>query len=131
MKMQKTFDNAEIGKRVRQLRKSRNMKQDELGIILGDHSVDPPIPLSRGQVSNLETAKRSWNINQLYAVARHFGCSIESLGVPSTKIEIPDLLARAKAIFENEEVTLEDKQELSEEILKLYISAKEQIKDKK
>ena len=128
MKMQRTFDNALIGKNVKLLRKQKNMKQDELAVVLGDHSVNPPIPLSRSQVSNLENNRRTWNINQIHAVAKFFGTSIECLGVPSTQIEIPDLLARTKLIFENENVPLEEKQELYEEVMKLYLSAKEQIK---
>lgn len=120
-KIQETFDNAEIGRRVRQLRKQHSMKQDQLCELL---------QLSRGQISNLETNKRRWAINQIYAVADFFGVSIEALGVPSTKVEIPDLLARAKTIFENENVPLEDKQELSEEIYAMYLEIKNKIKDK-
>lgn len=130
MKTLETFDNAEIGRKVRQLRKSRGMRQDELGLILGDHSVDPPIPLSRGQVSNLETAKRRWNINQIKAVADYFKVDIHTLGIPNTKIEIPDLLARSRDIFENDDVPLEQKQELAEMIYSMYIEAKTQVKEK-
>ena len=126
--MQKTFDNALIGKRVKQLRKQKGLRQDELAIVLGDHSVNPPIPLSRSQVSNLENNRRTWNINQIHAVAKFFGTSIEALGIPTTQIETNELLTRAKLIFENESVPIEDKQELYEEVMKLYLSAKEQIK---
>ena len=118
-KIQETFDNALIGKNVRSLRKKKGLRQDELCELLN---------LSRGQISNLECNKRRWNINQIYAVANFFGTDIESLGIPQTKVEIPDLLARTKLIFENENVPLEEKQELYEEVMKLYISAKEQIK---
>lgn len=120
-KIQVTFDNAEIGRRVRMLRKQRSMKQDQLCELLN---------LSRGQISNLETNKRSWNINQIYAVADFFGVSIESLGVPSTKVEIPDLLARAKTIFENESVPLQEKQELSEQIYSMYLDIKNKLNEK-
>lgn len=118
-KIQETFDNRLIGERVRQLRKQHSMKQDQLCELLN---------LSRGQISNLETNKRSWNINQIYAVANFFNVSIESLGVPSTKVEIPDLLARAKTIFENESLPMEEKQELAESIYSLYLEVKSQIK---
>lgn len=128
MKMQKTFDNALIGKRIKQLRKQHSMRQDELAVVLGDHSVNPPIPLSRSQVSNLENNRRTWNINQIHAAAKFFGVSIESLGIPTTQVETTDLLERTKLIFENESVPIEEKQELYEEVMKLYISAKEQIK---
>lgn len=122
--MQQVLDTKEIGSRVRQLRKARSMKQDDLGMILGDGKT----PLSRGQVSNLETGKRNFNIHQIKKLADFFGVSLEVLGVDSEELEVNDLLARARVIFENESVSLNDKQDLAEEIYKLYILAKEQIK---
>ena len=126
MKIQKSLDTSEIGSRVRRLRKARSMKQDELGYILRDKETDKP--LSRGQVSNLETGKRNFNIHQLKTIADYFNVSLETLGVTTQEVEIPDLLSRATLIFQNENISLEEKQELSEEIMKLYILAKEQIK---
>ena len=54
MKIQKSIDTKEIGAKIKHLRKSRSMTQDELGTVLGG--------LSRGQVSNLETGRRNLNI---------------------------------------------------------------------
>lgn len=122
-KLQKSFDTKEVGSKIRQLRKSRSMKQDELGEILGG--------LSRGQVSNLETGKRNLNIHQIKTLADFFGVSLETLGLKSDEVEVTDLLTRAKLIFENDIVPIEEKQELYEEVMRLYLSAKEQIKDKK
>lgn len=122
-KLQKSFDTKEVGSKIRQLRKSRSMKQDELGEVLGG--------LSRGQVSNLETGKRNLNIHQIKTLADFFGVSLETLGLKSDEVEVTDLLTRAKLIFENDIVPIEEKQELYEEVMKLYLSAKEQIKDKK
>lgn len=119
-KIQKSLDTKEIGEKVRQLRKARSMKQDELGEVLGG--------LSRGQVSNLETGRRNLNIHQIKILADFFGVSLETLGLKTEEVEVNDLLARAKLIFENDTVPFEEKQELSEEIMKMYIIAKEQIK---
>ncbi len=126
MHLQKTLDTKEIGNRVRQLRKSRNITQDELGVILGDRTTGKP--LSRGQVSNLETGKRNLNIHQIKTLADYFKVSIETLGCKTDEIETVDLLERAKLIFENENVSLEEKQDLYENIMKLYLSAREHIK---
>ena len=126
MRIQKTVNIREIGKRVKQLRKERNITQDELGIILGDKTTNKP--LSRGQVSNLETGKRNFNIHQIKTLADYFGVSIETLGFESNEIETVDLLERAKLIFENEHVPLEEKQDLYNSIMKLYLSAKDQAK---
>lgn len=126
MQIQKTLDTKEIGGRVRQLRKARNITQDELGVVLGDKTTGKP--LSRGQVSNLETGKRNLNIHQIKILADYFEVSIETLGCKSDEIETVDLLERARLIFENDKVPLEEKQDLYENIMKLYLSAREQIK---
>lgn len=123
MRIQKTVDTHEIGKRVRQLRKDRGITQDELGFVLGDKTTGKP--LSRGQVSNLETGKRNFNIHQIKALASFFRVSIETLGFDSEEIETIDLLERAKILFENEHVPMEEKQDLYESIMKLYLTAKE------
>lgn len=119
-KMIKSFNTKEVGEKIRKLRKARSMKQDELGDILGG--------LSRGQVSNLETGKRNISLHQAKVLADYFGVSLETLGLKTDEVEVNDLLARAKLIFENTNVPLKEKQELYEEVMKLYISAKEQIK---
>lgn len=126
MKIQKSLDTAEIGKRVKQLRKARNMRQDELGYVLRDLKTDKP--LSRGQVSNLERGARNFNIHQLKTIADYFNVSLHTLGVTTQEVELPDLLSRATLLFKNEDVSLKDKQELAEEIMKLYIMAKEELK---
>ena len=126
MRIQKTVNTREIGERVRQLRKSRGITQDELGYALGDKTTGKP--LSRGQISNLETGKRNFNIHQIKALADLFNISIETLGFESDEIETVDLLERAKLIFENSNVPMDEKQDLYEGIMKLYLSAKEQTK---
>lgn len=119
-KIQKSFDTKEVGKKIRQLRKARSMRQDELGEVLGN--------LSRSQVSNLETGRRNFNIHQIKLLADYFGVTLDTLGLKTEEVEVNDLLARAKYIFENEDVPIEEKQELSEEIMKMYIIAKDQLK---
>lgn len=126
MQLQKTLNTKEIGERIRKLRKTKGITQDELGIVLGNKTTGKP--LSRGQVSNLETGKRNLNIHQIKVLADYFNVSIDTLGVESDEIETVDLLERAKLIFENDSVPLEEKQDLYESIMKLYLSAKDQIK---
>lgn len=119
-KLHQSFDTKEIGAKIRQLRKARSLKQDDLSEVLGG--------LSRPQISNIETGRRNINIHQIKALADFFGVSIDTLGLKTDEVETTDLLERAKLIFKNENVPLEEKQELYEEIMKLYLSAKEQIK---
>lgn len=125
MRIQKSVNTREIGERVKQLRKTRGITQDELGVVLGDRTTGKP--LSRGQVSNLETGKRNFNIHQIKVLADYFKVSIETLGFESDEIETIDLLERARLIFENENVPMEEKQDLYESIMRLYLSAKERL----
>ena len=126
MRIQKSINTREIGDRVKQLRKSRGITQDELGEVLGDKISGKP--LSRGQISNLETGKRNFNIHQIKALADFFNVSIETLGFESNEIETVDLLERAKLIFENDDVPMDEKHDLYESIMKLYLYAKEQTR---
>ena len=126
MRIQKSVNTREIGERVRQLRKSKGITQDQLGAVLGDKTTGRP--LSRGQVSNLETGKRNFNIHQIKVLADFFNVSLETLGFESDEIETVDLLERAKLIFENDNVPLDEKQELYENIMKLYLAARERLK---
>lgn len=127
MRIQKTVNTRRIGERVRELRKSRGITQDELGYALGDKTTGKP--LSRGQISNLETGRRNFNIHQIKALADLFNISIETLGFESNEIETVDLLERAKLIFENDRVPMDEKQELYDSIMKLYLTAKDQTKN--
>lgn len=126
MNIQRSVDTREIGERIKQLRKSKGITQDELGSILGNKTTGKP--LSRGQVSNLETGKRNLNIHQIKVLADYFNVSIETLGFESDEIKTVDLLERAKIIFENSEVSMNEKQDLYEQIMKLYLAAKDQYK---
>ncbi len=119
-KLHKSFNTKEVGMKIKQLRKARSLKQDDLSEVLGG--------LSRPQISNIETGRRNINLHQIKALADFFGVSIETLGLKTDEVETTDLLERAKLIFENENVPMEEKQELYEEVMRLYLSAKEQIK---
>lgn len=116
----KSFDTKNVGQKIKQLRKARSMKQDDLGIVLGG--------LSRGQVSNLETGRRNISLHQAKILADFFGVTLETLGLDTNDIEVNDILTRAKFIFEDKNISIEEKQELYESVMKLYLEAKESIK---
>lgn len=120
------IESKDIGQRVKQLRKARHLKQDDLCLVLKDKKTGEP--LSRGQISNLETGKRNFSLYQLKTLADFFNVSLETLGVKTEEIELKDLLARTRVIFQDSSVDMEDKQNLYEEVMKLYLEAKSQIK---
>ena len=117
-KLQKSFDTIEVGKRIRQLRKARSLKQDDLM---------PVLNLSRPAISNIETGRRNINLHQIKALADFFNVSIETLGIETEEVETTDLLERARLIFESD-IDIDEKRELAEMVYSLYLSAKEQIK---
>ena len=121
-KLKKSFDTVEVGKRIKQLRKARSLKQDDLMEVLN---------LSRPAISNIETGRRNINLHQIKSLADFFGVSIETLGIQTDELDINDLLTRAKLIFDNEEVSLEDKRELAEQVYNLYILTKQKTIEKK
>lgn len=107
----------EIGQRIKQLRIERGLDQYQLGQIIG---------VQRSQVSNIERGVRNINLNQLKILANYFNVSFETIGFQSEdSIDQLDLLARAKLIFFNENVPQEEKQELYDELMRLYLLSKE------
>ena len=107
----------EIGQRIKELRLKRGLDQRQLGEILG---------IGRSQVSNIELGRRNINLNQLKILADYFNVSIETLGFQSEDtIDTLDLLERAKLIFLNDKVPTSEKQDLYDELMKLYLMSKE------
>ena len=106
----------EIGQRIKELRMKRGLDQLQLATIIG---------VGRSQMSNIETGKRNINLNQLKVLSDYFNVSFETLGFQSEdKIETIDLLERAKLIFMNENVPKEKKQELYDELMRIYLESK-------
>lgn len=122
-RLQKSYDTKIVGERIKQLRKARSLKQDDLSEVLGG--------LSRPQISNIETGRRNINLHQIKALADFFGVSLETLGLETNELEVNDLLTRAKLIFDNENVPIEDKRELAEQVYSLYMLTKLKIEEKK
>lgn len=122
-KLHKSFDTVEVGKRIKQLRKARSLKQGDLSEVLGG--------LSRPQISNIETGRRNINLHQIKALADFFGVSLETLGLQTDELEVNDLLTRAKLLFDNENVSIDDKRELAEQVYNLYMLTKQKIAEKK
>lgn len=106
----------EIGGRIKELRIKRGLDQQQLANIIG---------VGRSQMSNLETGKRNFNLKQLKTLAAYFNVSFETLGFQNEdKVEALDLLERAKLIFLSENVPQEEKQNLYDELMKIYLESK-------
>ena len=103
-----------LGKRIKELRKSRNLKQDDLAEVLD---------LSRGQISNLENGRRNLSLKQLETLCSFFKVDMEYFGVHPTAEETISLLERAKLIFESD-IPTEKKDELYLQLMQVYLNSK-------
>lgn len=103
---------ANIGDKLKTLRKGRKLTQDQIAEAFG---------ISRGAVSNYEIGRRRPNISELQAFAKFYGVPLDYFGEETQADELFDLLSRAKVIFKDENVSRETKEELYREFMKLYL----------
>ena len=104
-----------VGIKIKNLRKSRKMRQEDFADRIG---------ISRSTLSCYETEQRTPNLKTLQQISEVFGVGLDYFGI-SAKDEAFDLLARAKEVFENEDVSVETKEDLYHEFMKLYLKIKE------
>lgn len=105
----------EIGTKIKSLRKSRRMTQEDFANKIG---------ISRSTLSCYEIGQRTPNLKTLQDIARVCGIGLDYF-VIADKDEAFDLLARAKDVFESENVSDETKEDLYREFMKLYLKIKE------
>ena len=105
----------EIGGKIKNLRKSRKITQLEFAEKIG---------VSRSTLSCYEIGQRTPNLKTLQEIANIFGVGLDYFGI-SEKDEAFELLARAKEVFESEDVSVETKENLYREFMKMYLDLKE------
>ena len=103
---------ANIGDKLKTLRKGRKLTQDQIAEHFG---------ITRGAVSNFEIGRRKPDIKLLQAFAQFYGVPLDYFGEQTQKDELFDLLSRAKVIFKDDNVSKETKEELYREFMKLYL----------
>ncbi len=106
--------NLPVGKKLRILRKERRLTQQELADNLG---------VKRATISNYEIGRRSPHLSELERISEYFGVSLDYFGV-ATKDDILDLISRAKAVFDNDNIPAEKKEEVYKELMRLYLNLK-------
>ena len=104
----------DIGSKLKTLRRGRKLTQQDLAEKMG---------ISRATVSNYEVGRRSPHLSELKRFANFYGVGLDYFGVVPSD-EIFDLLSRAKDVFESDEVSVEAKRDVYEEIMKLYLNLK-------
>lgn len=104
-----------VGKKLQELRKARRLTQLQLAEKMG---------VTRATVSNYEVGRRTPHLSELKRFAEFYGVGLDYFGVASTD-EIFDLLSRAKAVFESDDVSKETKDELHLALMQFYLSVKQ------
>ena len=108
------MNNNEIGKKIKQLRKSRGLNQQ---VIADAFSV------TRGTVSNWEIGRRIPDVKTLEKLASYYDVSMEFFVPTTTKNEVNELLARATEIFKSDAISEKEKNELHNQLIRIYINA--------
>lgn len=103
-------DKETIGSKIKVLRKTRGLTQDQLAKMLG---------LQRATISNYEIGRRSPHLTDLKNIANALGVSLEYFAVEDE--DIYNLISRAKLLFENKEVEPMKKAHIYKEIMRLYL----------
>lgn len=108
--------------KLKELRRNRKITQQEIADRFG---------VTRGTVSNWELGRREPDIQTLEELARFYGVSLDYFSKKPTKDEFLEFLAKANSLFASKEVTQQEKDLLYEDIMRLYISFKDQTSREK
>lgn len=100
-----------IGKKLKQLRKSKGMTQED---------VAARVDITRSTISNYEIGRRTPHLKDLSALAGVFGVGLDYFGI-TQKDDVFEVIARAKDIFESDDVPKATKEALYREMMKLYL----------
>lgn len=104
--------NDSLGHKLKLLRKEKRMTQQELADALN---------VKRATISNYEIGRRSPHLSELRRIAEYFGVGLDYFGMVQTD-DILDLVARAKKVFDNNEIPTEKKEAVYKELMKLYLN---------
>lgn len=100
-----------IGNKIKILRKTRGLTQQQLA---------DKLEVGRATISNYEIGRRSPHMKELEQIATALGVTLEYFGIGGQTTY--DLVARAKMVFEDKEISPEEKAAAYKEIMKLYLS---------
>lgn len=103
-----------IGKQLKTLRKSQKLTQQFVADKVG---------ITRATLSNYEIDRRTPDLKTLRKLAECYGVSLDYFGV-ATADEVLELLARAKEVFESDQISKERKNELFDAIMRLKLNIK-------
>lgn len=100
-----------IGSKLRSLRKARHYSQQFVADQVG---------MKRSTISNYEIDRRLPSLTDLKRIADFYGVGLDFFDLASAD-DVQDLLARARDVFMDEDISQEIKDDLYREIAKLYL----------
>lgn len=101
----------EIADKLKMLRKSKGITQGQMADATG---------INRSTLANYEAGRRIPAVQELQKIADFFGVGLNYFGI-ATKEELFDILVRTKKVFASELISKDDKLELYQELMRLYI----------
>ncbi len=104
------MEKEEIGQKIKILRKTRGLTQQQLA---------EKLKVKRATISNYEIGRRSPHIKELEAISEALGVNLEYFGFGGSAAV--DLVARAKVLFADETISAEEKAQAYKEIMKIYL----------
>lgn len=108
------MEKEEIGKKIKILRKTRGLTQEQLADKLN---------VKRATISNYEIGRRSPHIKELEAIAEALGVNLDYFGFGGGAAV--DLVARAKVLFESD-IPAEEKAQAYKEIMRLFLKIEDE-----
>ena len=75
--------------------------------------------VQRATISNYEIGRRSPHMKDLEKLADILGVNLEYFGVLNNDLD--ELIAKARVVFDDDNITTDDKAKVYKEILKLYL----------
>ena len=107
----------DLGKKLKLLRKRRNIRQDDLAKFLN---------LSKSQISNLESGRRNLSLSQLEKLCDYFKIDMSYFLMEETTDSCLELIEKAKVLFESKNLTNTQKENLFTSLMKVYLESKEE-----
>lgn len=107
------MEHNEIGRKLRMLRKQRCLNQQAIA----DY-----FKVTRGTVSNWEIGRRIPDVKILEQLASYYGVTMDFF-IPIQKDEVQTLLALASEIFKSDHISNDEKVELHNQLMRIYINS--------
>ena len=104
------MEKGDISHKLKVLRKTRGLTQQDLADRLG---------VKRATISNYEIGRRSPHLKELERISDILGVSLDYFGIGGS--DLFDLVARARVLFEDDNVPAGEKAKAYKEIMRIYL----------